>query len=251
MSEIIWIAIGLITILLIVGLLGIYPEPRLMRTRFARLIYENATLGDRLCELFYGIVMVSVMIGIINISASGYIHIQQVLLLVAFGVNIVWGIIDGATSVYGGLVDRAEEDRIVNSLRKEKQNQQLRDELKESLGDTAARKLSDEDQSKVVDMIQAGTPEEIGKYGASVDDVKSFLATFLMDFITVFPVIIPLYVISGVKSAVFWSHFIAVLLFVMIGTIWAKRLNKNVVLAGIAFCILGMAIIAFAYYFGW
>jgi len=251
MSDIIWLTIVLIIILFIAGLLSIYPSSRLMRTRFARLIYENSTLGDRLCELFYGVFMVSVMIGIINITASGYYHIKEVLLAVALGVNVTWGIIDGATSVYGGLVDKAEEDKLVNSLRREKQNQQFKDELKESLEDTAVRKLTDEDQSKVVDMIQAGNPDDIGKYSASIEDVKSFFATFLMDFITVFPVVIPLYIVDDVKSAVFWSHFVAVLLFVMIGTIWAKRLNRNAVRSGIAFGILGIVTIAFSYYFGW
>ncbi len=61
----------------------------IMNSRFVKLIFKNTTLGDRLCEIFYGVTMVSVMIGII----------------------------DGATSVYGSLVDQAEEDRLVNSLR--------------------------------------------------------------------------------------------------------------------------------------
>jgi len=101
-----------------------------MKSKTAKLILKNTTLGDRLCEIFYGVFMVSAMIGIINITASGYgLDIKHVLLILAFGVNITWGIIDGATSVYGSLVDQAEEDRLVNLLRRKKQNQQYRDEL--------------------------------------------------------------------------------------------------------------------------
>jgi len=223
-----------------------------MKSKTAKLILKNTTLGDRLCEIFYGVFMVSVMIGIINITASGYgLDIKYVLLILAFGVNITWGIIDGATSVYGSLVDKAEEDRLVNSLRREKQNPQYRDELKETLESTVVRKLSAEEQSKVIDMVQRGTPEDIKKYSASRDDLKSFFAIFLMDFICVFPVIIPLYVVDEIKSAVFWSHFIAVLLFIIIGMTWAKYLNKNILLAGAAFGILGMVTIAVTFYFGW
>ena len=251
MSDFIWLLIGITILLLIIGLLQLRTPARIMNTRFAKLIFKNTTLGDRLCEIFYGVTMVSVMIGIINITASGYINVKQVLLIVAFGVNISWGIIDGATAVYGGLVDQAEEDRLVNSLRKNKQNQQYTAQLKDDLQGTILRKLNEQDQSKVVDMLREGMPEDIKKYGASTDDLKSFLAILMMDFITVFPVLIPLYVVDGVRSAVFLSHFVAVLLFVIIGMAWAKYLNKNMLLAGTALGILGAAIIAITYYFGW
>lgn len=251
MSTIIWLAIIAFILVLIMGLIQFRTPNRVMKTGFAKLIYENSSLGDRLCELFYGVTMVTVMIGIINIFESGYYNIKEIMLAIALGVNITWGIIDGATVVYGGLVDKAEEDRLVNSLRSDKNNQMLRDEVKDSFQDTVNRKLSEEDQSKVVEMIQSGAPEEIKKYGATKDDLKVFLAILLMDFITVFPVVIPLYIVQGVKSAVFWSHFIAVALFVIIGMTWAKHLNRNMILAGVSMAILAMAIIAFTFHFGW
>lgn len=251
-STLIWIAIILIILALIAGLIGVRRvSPRILRRGIAKLILENTSLGDRLSEIFYGVMMVSVVIGIVNILESGYVHIKYVLLIAAFGVNITWGIIDGATAVYGGLVDKAEEDRLVNSLRTDKENQAYKEEVKDSIQGTVLRKLSEEEQSKVVDMIQAGTPEAAGKYGASKDDFKVFLAILLMDFITVFPVIIPLYFVDRVRSAVFWSHFVAVLLFIIIGMSWARYLNKNMLLAGVTMGILGIAVIAFSFYFGW
>jgi VIT1/CCC1 family predicted Fe2+/Mn2+ transporter len=250
--PLIWIGIILVILALIAGLIGVRSAPsRVFRSGIGKLILENTSLGDRLSEIFYGVMMVSVVIGIINVFESGYMHIKSVLLIVAFGVNITWGIIDGATAVYGGLVDKAEEDRLVNSLRTDKENQVYKEDVKDILQGTILRKLSEEDQSKVVDMIQAEAPEKIGKYGASRDDLKVFLAILLMDFITVFPIIIPLYVVQGVQSAVFWSHLIAVLLFIIIGMSWAKYLNKNAFLAGIALGILGIGVIAFSFYFGW
>jgi len=150
-----------------------------------------------------------------------------------------------------GLVDQAEEDGLVNSLRRNKQNQQYIDQLKDALQGTILRKLNDQDQTKVVDMVREGTPEDIKKYGASMDDLKSFLAILMMDFITVFPVLIPLYIVDDIRLAVFWSHFVAVLLFIIIGMTWAKHLNKNMLLAGATMGIIGAAIIAFSFYFGW
>ncbi len=249
--PLIWIAIILIILAIVLSLLGINRiPPRIKETRIARLILRNTTLGDRLCEIFYGVTMVTVVSGMVNVEASGYENIMAALLIVSLGVNITWGIIDGATSVYGGLVDKAEEDRLVNSLRTDRNNKD-RESASEILQGTILRSLSQEDQSKVVDMLQAGTAEKPGKYGASSEDFKMFLAIFSMDFITVFPVIIPFYVLKDPQSALFWSHFIAILLFVIIGMAWAKYLNKNMIRAGLALGVLAIATISITYYFGW
>jgi hypothetical protein len=250
--PLIWIAVILIIIALIIGLIGIRRVPSwVLKSRIAKLILKNTSLGDRLCEIFYGVAMVTVVSGMVNYGFIGLQGLGFALLIVSLGVNITWGIIDGATSVYGGLVDKAEEDRLINSLRVDKDNQEEREEVAEILQGTILRSLSEEDQSRVVDMIQAGKPEKITVYGASKDDLKMFLAIFLMDFITVFPVIIPLYVVKDPRSALFWSHFIAILLFVIIGIAWAKYLNKNMLKAGLALGAIAIVTIAVTYYFGW
>ena len=80
------------------------------------------SFGDMLGEWFYGFLMVAVVCGIIGgyseillESNLGYgrMYLTVVLLVLTFGVNITWGIIDGTTVIYGGLTDKADLEKAV------------------------------------------------------------------------------------------------------------------------------------------
>ena len=73
--------------------------------------------GDRLGEWMYGFIMVAVVVGIVGgfseiilNTAPGYTraYLTMYMLVLTFGVNIAWGLIDGLTVIYGGLVERAD-----------------------------------------------------------------------------------------------------------------------------------------------
>ena len=85
------------------------------------------SLGDMLGEWFYGFLMVAVVCGIIGgyseillESNLGYgrMYLTIVLVVLTFGVNIAWGIIDGSTVIYGGLTDKADLEKVIAGLRK-------------------------------------------------------------------------------------------------------------------------------------
>ena len=84
------------------------------------------SFGDMLGEWFYGFLMVAVVCGIIGgysdillASNLGYgrVYLTVVLVVLTFGVNITWGIIDGTTVIYGGLTDKADLERIIIWIR--------------------------------------------------------------------------------------------------------------------------------------
>lgn len=213
---------------------------------------NNLSLGDRLTETFYGVFMVSVVTGMINATGDpSDPSVERIMLISALAVNISWGIIDGLTYVIGGLIDRADEDRIINSLRSDRSVSQLKDKLLENLQDSAVGRLSDSDQIKVVDMIRAGSPEKAPSYFPSKDDYKVALAVFLIDFVTVFPVVLPFIIFQDAARAVFFSHIIAVILFFLIGYYWALYLNWNKLKTGVVLAVIGAIVIAFTFYLGW
>ena len=94
------------------------------------------SFGDMLGEWFYGFIMVAVVCGIIGgyseillNSPLGYgrVYLTVVLLVLTFGVNIAWGFIDGITVIYGGLTDKADLQKNISKLKKDRNNRELRD----------------------------------------------------------------------------------------------------------------------------
>ena len=57
--------------------------------------------------------------------------------------NITWGIIDGTTVIYGGLTDKADLEKIIGELKKDRNNRELRDKLLDSVGDSSVDYLPD------------------------------------------------------------------------------------------------------------
>jgi VIT1/CCC1 family predicted Fe2+/Mn2+ transporter len=195
--------------------------------------------------------MVVILSGLINNGLPPTESTLRLLLIGTFIVNISWGIIDGVTSMYGGLVNRADYLRIANAFREDSRNPETREMVAKSMQGTIVENLSAEDQSKVIDMIGAGKPENGKKYPATRADWKVAIATILIDFILVFPVMIPYFLLNNVRWAVFASHTIAILLLAGIAMIWARYLRLNTLKAGIIIALISFVTIYSAYSIGW
>jgi hypothetical protein len=219
--------------------------------RIITFLKTNLSLGNRLSECFYGVMMVVILTGLIN---DGLPPTQSTLRLLLFGslcVNISWGIIDGVTSMYAGLVNRADYLRIANAFREDPDDPEKREVVERSLQGTIAENLSEDDQSKVVSMIGAGKPVKGMRYPATAADWKVAIAIVLIDFILVFPVMIPYFLIDNVRWAVFASHTIAIVLLAGVAMIWARNLSLNPLKAGIIIALISFAAIYSTYSIGW
>jgi hypothetical protein len=212
---------------------------------------ENLSLGNRLSECFYGVMMVVIITGLINTGLPPTDETLRILLIVSLGVNISWGIIDGVTAMYGGLVNRADYLRLANAFRDDPGNSLKRDAVARTLQGTMAENLSEEQQAVVVDMIGDGTPVRNKKFPPTVSDWKVAAATILIDFVLIFPVIIPYFLIDTVRWAVFASHMIAILLLAGVAIIWARYLGLNSLKAGVIIALISFAAIYSTYAIGW
>ena len=166
-------------------------------------------------------------------------------------VNVSWGIIDGVTSMYGGLVNRADYLRIANIFREDTSNPEKKEDVARCLQGTIVENLSEEEQSKVVDLIGAGEPVHGKKFPATRADWNVAIAIVLIDFILVFPVMVPYFLIDNVRWAVFVSHTIALVLMAGVAMVWARYLRLNTLKAGVIIGLICFVAIYSAYSIGW
>jgi len=214
-------------------------------------IRNSLSLGDRLAEFFYGVTMVAAVSGMINSLLPPTETKILYLLYAALAVNITWGLIDGITGIYADLADTAQNVKLADALRKDREDRTKRDAVLGTMQGTLMSDLDRYDQEAIVDKIAAVKPAGRREYFLSLDDVNIAAAIFLIDFILVFPVIFPFFVFQNVGTAVFVSHAIAIVSLATCAMIWAWHLGKNIILTGLIIALIAMAGISVTYYSGW
>jgi hypothetical protein len=218
------------------------------------------SFGDMLGEWFYGFFMVAVVCGILGGYSEillnsnlgfGRVYLTVVLLVLTFGVNIAWGIIDGSTVIYGGLTDKADLEKVIAGLRKDRNNKELRDKILDSLGDSSVDYLPDEEKEKIVDRIIAEAPEAPVKYQMSRDDRNTLIAIASCDILAVIPVILPYLLLGFGKTPLVLSRLIASVAIGYICYLYAEHTGRNKWLTAGIFVIFTVVVMQITYYFGW
>lgn len=219
--------------------------------KISTFIRNRLSTGLILAEAFYGIWMVTVVTGMVRASGEVTEESIRIMLFAAVGVNITWGAIDGLSAIYANLIDSIKEDELVYSLRTDRGNQKNIQAAMENLDDTIARHLSEADRSKIIDMLQSGATGKPPESRLTSEDYQVAFATFLIDFLIIFPVILPYIIFDSVHQAMLGSQLVATVAFIIIGSKLAKQAHMNRVRTALAFGLMGIFVIAFSYAFGW
>lgn len=218
------------------------------------------SFGDILAEWFYGFIMVAVVCGIIGgyseillYSPLGYgrFYLTLVLLILTFGVNIAWGIIDGSTVIYGSLTDKADLEKIISGLKTDRKNQALRKQIIDSLGDSSVEYLPDEEKETIIDRIIDEAPKSSVKYHLGRDDRNTLIAIASCDILAVIPVIFPYLLFGFGKVPLLLSRFIAAIAIGYIVFLYAQHTGRRKWLAAGIFAILTIVMMQITYFYGW
>jgi hypothetical protein len=218
------------------------------------------SFGDMLGEWFYGFIMVAIVCGIIGgyseillNSPLGYgrIYLTVVLLILTFGVNIAWGIVDGSTVIYGGLTDKADLEKIIGELKNDRNNRELRDKILDSLNDSSVEYIPDEEKEKIVDRIIDEAPDSPMRHHLTRDDRNTLIAIASCDILAVIPVILPYLLLGFGKVPLLLSRLIAAIAIGYIVFLYAEHTGRRKWLAAGIFVVLTIIMMQITYYYGW
>jgi len=182
--------------------------------------YTSAS--ERYAEAFYGIIMVTGCTGMVSLGVPKEEAGVQFMLWTALFVNILWGLIDGFTVIYGSMVDEVASDVAVGNVRSGNDTEGATEEVLGALDDSLIGKLSDQDKAKVVEVIRTAKSYSPFVNKLRWKEIKRILAIFSIDFITMFPVSIPFIFMTDITDAVRVSFVIATFLMAYLGYQWAK-----------------------------
>jgi len=212
--------------------------------------------GSWLAEWMYGFIMVAVVTGMINgygqlaLSLFRW-EITVWLIVVTFGVNIAWGLIDGLTVIYGGLTDKADQEKLISEARKDRNNPELRKGILALLDDSVVEYLSDEKKEKLIDDVIDNGAEYKKRYKLTKEDRKILIATASCDILAVIPVILPFIVLGFTGAALTLSRIIAATAIGWIVFKYAEHTGRRKYLAAAVFFFLTLVMMAVTWYYGW
>jgi hypothetical protein len=188
---------------------------------YRQFLGSYTSASERYAEVFYGILMVTGCTGLVALGVPKEEAGVLIMFYTALIVNILWGLIDGFTVIYGTMVDDVAEDLAVKNLRADG-GDEAAEEVLDNLDGSLVGKMKEEDKAEVVKVIRSAKSymPVVNRIGLS--EIKRILAIFSLDFICVFPVAIPYLLADDVTVAARWYFVIATFLMAFLGYRWAK-----------------------------
>lgn len=210
-------------------------------------------LGDFLGEMFYAVWMVVVSLGILGGTGFEGGAITYVI-IIAFTVNTVWGLMDGLTVMHSNIIERVSDEKIIYDL--------------QTRGDIEARKLGTDalsegitsvlnpaDREKVLDMIASSAAIEDDPaekpHHPRREDWNYALGILSIDVLLVIPLVAPFLIFPEPFQALFFSRLVATAIFAALGAFYAKHLNRRRWLAALFLGTLCSSLFIMVFLAGW
>lgn len=210
---------------------------------------ETLSLGDRLSELLYGVLMVTSISGLVLIGEPGGENDLYYMLVVLFITIVMWGLLDGISYALLSSANRAERETLMESLQAESDSDKRNKAIVEDLDETLIARLDDESRSQIAAIIGNGLPrnaEKMTKNKLTSYEKDIILAAFLLDFIPLIILVFPYLFFDSVKTAALTSHIIALVMFVVLGYYYSKYAHLNKWKGAFVCGLLGLILVVFA-----
>ncbi len=195
---------------------------------------------ERASEIVFGLLMVLTFTGSIDVAMGGREEVGTIL-LAALGCNLAWGIVDAAMYLMTSLSQRSRGAATMAAVRRAGEpavasaliRAALPDPLGEAIGDVEVEAL----RRRVCQMPEPGNAARLRR-----DDLVGAAATFLLVFLSTFPVVIPFLIVDRVATALRLSHGVAIVMLFAAGWSAGAHAGTGRLRSGLAMVGLGLVL---------
>lgn len=212
-------------------------------------IGETLSMGDRLSELLYGVLMVTSISGLVLVAGPSAGTGLNYMLVVLFITIVLWGVLDGVSYALLSAANRAELESLVESIQAEGDIGVRRQAIEKELDETLVGRLDEGARSRIADIVSDGLShpsERMARNRLSGYEKKIVLAAFMLDFTALVILVIPYLLVGELGMAALVSHSIALVMFIIIGYYYAKYAHLSKWKGAFACGLLGLILIIFA-----
>ena len=128
--------------------------------------------------------------------------------------------------IFGGLTDKADLEKVIAGLRKDRNNKELRDRVLDSLGDSSVDYLPDAERKRSLTELLM-RPEAPVKYQMSRNDRNTLIAIASCDILAVIPLFSRNLLLGFGKTPLILSRLIASVAIGYICYLYAEHTGRN------------------------
>jgi len=201
-----------------------------------------------LAEILFGLIMtLTFTLGAgLLIEDEGRAGARE-LLIAVIGCNVAWGIIDGALYLVGQLFDRGRLQRLGVAVQRAAHRSDavtlIAEELNPLIGGLLSPRETEQLYERIVDNVAR---KAVKKNAITRDDWLGALVSFVLVVLSSIPAAIPFLLIDDARLALRVSNAVLVALLFFTGYWWARYTVSRPWIAGVAFLLIGTALVVAA-----
>ena len=197
---------------------------------------------ERFSEILFGLIMVLTFTGALSAAESGRGEVRT-MLIGAIGCNLAWGLIDAVFYLMNTLGQRGHGALILRRLRERAGPTESHGLIAEALPAPVASILRPEEYESIRQRLVA-LPESNVTASLGRDDFRGALETFLLVFLTTFPVVIPFFLMRDAMTALRVSNAVAIFLLFLGGYRFGRYVGYRPWLTALGMVAIGVALVA-------
>jgi VIT1/CCC1 family predicted Fe2+/Mn2+ transporter len=196
---------------------------------------------ERVSEVFFGLIMVLTFTGSLSVAEAGRDDVRA-MLIGALGCNLAWGIIDAILYLMGRLAEKGRNIAAMRAVRGATDPSVAQRVIAEELPPIVAGVLQPA-QLETVRLRLIALPEPSGRATLEKDDWLGAAGSFLLVFLTTFPVAIPFMLMRSAAPAMRVSNLVAIVLLFLTGYAFGRISGHYPVLVGLAMVVVGTVLV--------